>query len=84
MDEADRASNTNPILVVVNEEHSVMSIVATGTTGKVVWVITYVCAEIADWGFAGARIILKSDNEPATFSLKEAVGIFRGGNTVFE
>ncbi len=72
------------MLVVVNEEHSVISIVAMGTTGKVDWVITYVCAEIADWGFTDARIILQSDNEPAIFSLKEAIASLRGDSAVFE
>jgi len=92
MNTEDEEKQTNPVLVVVNEETGEKHAVAVGNKGvgeakEDHWAVMDVSEELKVWGHPGGeggKIILKSDGEASMVAFREALAKYHGGIVVPE
>ena len=88
----DEAANTNPLIVMVDEETGEKYARAVGKKGlgrdgEMDWLIRDMSEELRSWGHPGGQsghIILKSDGEPSIVAIRDALAKYHGGRVVQE
>ena len=75
------AAAANPVLIMYDNVTGAMGAYLTGAKGPIDWVVKAVCRDLEVWGYGGCRIAVKSDQEPAIRSLREAISQRRNAPT---
>ena len=75
------AASENPVLVAYDNSTSAVAAYLVGTKGPVEWVVKALCQDLEVWGYGGCRIAIKSDQENAIKSLREAIALRRSAPT---
>ena len=80
--EDEGTADERPVLVVVDSKSSSMYALPTERKGVIPWVLKWIVEKLDDMGYAGVKITVKSDGEPAIVALVEALAVARKAETV--
>ena len=80
--EDEGTADERPVLIMVDSKSSSMYALPTERKGVVPWVLKWIIEKMNDMGYAGVKLTVKSDGEPAIVALVEALAVARKAETV--
>ena len=89
MSKEDEDAQDNPIFVMVDDKTGAVFARACGSkgmgeSGQRAWLAKSIVDELETWGYGGAELILKSDQETAIVSMLKAIAALRSGKSIME
>ena len=80
--EDEGSAGERPVLILVDSKSGALHALPTEKKGSIPWVVKWVVAKIDDMGYAGVKITVKSDGEPAIVALVDSIAVGRKAETV--
>ena len=75
-------ASERPVLIMVDSKSDSIYALPTEKKGAVPWVLKWIIGKIDEMGYAGVKVTIKSDGEPAMIALVEAIAVARKAETV--